>query len=187
MAFSGLTFDISGDLDAARHMADDARGVLRAQRRALGTLRRRLPVVARRDIQTEYNIKAARVNQDLRASFVEDGIRLVGYSRGIGLLNFGARQTRTGVTASIKKGKRTLEPGAFIATGLGGNRQVFMRTGVKRRMQKGRYAGRIREAIEALYGPSVAQMLKHGERPQRLEAAVQPIVEKELDRQLGPK
>lgn len=187
MAFSGLTFDISGDLDAARRMSDDARGVLRAQRRAVGTLRRRLPVVARRDIQTEYNLKAQRINQDLHASFVEDGIRLVGRSRGIGLLNFSARQTRAGVTATIKKGKRTEYPHAFIAPGLGGALQVFRRTGVKRRMQKGRYAGRIREAIEAMYGPSVAQMLKHGERPQRMEQAADQIIEQELDRQLGPK
>lgn len=187
MAFSGFSFDISGDLDAAKRMGDSARDVLRVQRRALSTLRRRLPVVARRDIQTEYNIKAARINQDLRASFVSDGIKLVGRSHGIGLINFGARQTRTGVSTSIKKGKRTLEEHAFIAPGLGGNRQVFMRTGIKRRMQKGRYAGRIREAIEALYGPSVAQMLKHGERPQRMEQAADQIIEKELDRLLGPK
>jgi hypothetical protein len=185
--FSGLIVDISGDLDMAQRMSSDVRGIAKAQRRAVGTLRRRLPVVARRDIQQEYNLKAARINQDLRVSTVEDGIKLTGYSRGIGLLNFGARQTRAGVAAEVKKGRRTTYPHAFIAAGLGGNLQVFQRTGIKRRMQKGRYAGRIREAIEALYGPSVAQMLKHGDRPQRIEQAADQIIESELDRQLGPK
>lgn len=78
---------------------------------------------------------------------------------GIALREFGARQTRKGVTVLVLKGGgRKVVKGAFMANGYGNNLQVFKRTGLpKQRMKAGRYAGARfkREPIEKLYGPDV--------------------------------
>lgn len=140
--------------------------------RALGTLSRRLPVQARRDIQTEYNLKAARVNQGLSTRRVDNGVMLRASARGINLIAFGARaRKRNGVTARVKKGGvPTVTKSAFIATGKNGAKLVF-----KRR-------GKSRLPIDALYGPSIGQMLKHGDRPQRLADYASGIIAAELAR-----
>lgn len=82
---------------------------------------------------------------------------------GIALREFGARQTRKGVSVLVLRGGgRKIVPGAFMAKGYGGNLQVFRRTGLAKRLMKaGRYAGKLREPIEKLYGPDVySQYLK---------------------------
>ena len=79
--------------------------------------------------------------------------------QGIALREFGARQTRRGVSVLVLRGGgRKIVKGAFMARGYGGNLQVFQRTGqAKRLMKAGRYAGTgiRREPIEKLYGPDV--------------------------------
>lgn len=78
---------------------------------------------------------------------------------GISLREYGARQTRAGVSVLILRGAgRKIIPGAFMARGYGNNLQVFRRTGLaKRLMQAGRYKGTgiLREPIEKLWGPDV--------------------------------
>lgn len=180
----GVNFEVQDALAVSRNLGLITRDVGQAQKRAIGTLRRRLPVQARRDIQAEYNIKAGRVNKDLSAFVAGDGIRLRGYFRGIGLRNFGARQTKKGVTSAIFRGRRSLDPGTFMAPLLGGGLHAAERHGAKRVMTKGRYKGKRRQPIETLYGPTLAQMLRKGRRPERLADFARGVLRAEMGRLL---
>lgn len=79
--------------------------------------------------------------------------------QGIALREYGARQTRKGVSVLVLRGGgRKIVKGAFMAKGYGGNLQVFRRTGLpKRKAKAGRYANvrYLREPIEKLFGPDV--------------------------------
>lgn len=194
MSAFAFSVDISGELDAARGIGDFPRKVARIQQRAVATMRRRLLTEAKRDIGREYNLKAARIARGLRARVVEDGLAIVGSSRGINAIEFGAtwQRTRRGKTtqgARIKYKRASSaveEPGTFIARGLNGARLVFERD-TKRpphRVTSGVNAGRMKQYLLGVYGPSVAQMLKHGDRPQRLSAFALRILDAEVKRQL---
>lgn len=180
----GLNFQVVGVDAVERALAQYPGKIAQIEKRAILTLQRRLPVEARRDIQAEYNIKAGRIRKDLGAYLLKDGVRVIGYFRGIGLLSFGARQTRTGVTASVFRGKRTLREGAFIARLLNGNEQVVRREGAPRVMTKGRYVGKRRQPLVVEYGPTAAQMLRKGRRPEHLLDYARGLLGKEIDRQL---
>ena len=184
MRYGGITVDVSGALDVADRLFATVKRAEQAQRRALGTLRRRLPVQARRDIQAEYAIKASTLRDRLLARTSADGLRLIGKSRGLSLINFGARQTRTGVSSQILRGQRDVDAGAFIAPLLGNNRQAVERVPgePKRRMTRGRYVGRMRQPLHLLYGPSVAQMLQKGRRLDRLAEFAQRVIAAEIQR-----
>lgn len=180
----GLHADLDGHLAAARNLSALASHLPTLHTRAIGTLRRRLPVHARRDIQAEYQIGARRLTQDLQSRATDDGVRLVGRFRGIGLRNFAARQTKRGVTASVLRGKRSLRAHAFLGVGVNRNAQVFRREGPKRVMQQGRYAGKQRQPLVAEYGATAAQMLAKGRRPARLIDYARGVLAAETDRLL---
>ena len=203
---SGFTFDISGDLDLAQKLSADVKDVQKAQKRAVSTMLRRLRVEARREIQTEYRLKAQTINERLSVRRAYDGVGIVGSSRGINLINFGARQTRAGVTYAVKKadGRKMLAHAFIRKTRAGDGPYVWMRgEAAGERYAKG-YSGKVLShfirggalhpgydkhgyPIFPQFGPSVAQMLKHGDRPERLVAYSEKIIESELDRLLGPK
>ncbi len=150
-----LHADLDGVLSASRNFSALASRLPTLQTRAIGTLRRRLPVQARRDIQAEYQVGARRLTQDLQARPTEDGLRLVGRFPGIGLRNFAARQTRRGVTAAVLRGKRSLREHAFLGVGVNRKAQVFRREGAKREMRQGRYAVRLMgDASSTLTAPA---------------------------------
>ena len=109
-------FDIAPALQAAIRLGRTAAQVKQLKQRATGTLRRRMPVESRRDIQQEYNLTASRINKGLSTAAIEGGVQITGSARGIGLIQFSARQTAKGVTYAIRKGQRQLEQGAFIQT-----------------------------------------------------------------------
>ena len=180
----GLNFQIVGVDAVERALAGYPQKIAQIEKRAILTLQRRLPVQARRDIQAEYNISAGRLNKSLGARLLANGVRLTGYFRGIGLLNFGARQTRAGVTAAVFRGKRSLRESAFIARMLNGNPQVVHREGEPRVMTKGRYVGKRRQPLVVDYGPTAAQMLRKGRRPERLLDYSRGLLGAEIDRQL---
>lgn len=180
----GLTFSISGVLEASREIGTMSRKFTTAQKRAIAALRRGLPVEARRNIQEEYNIKAARLRQDLGTTRLDAGLRITGRFKGIGLRNFGARQTARGVTSKILKAKRSLDEGAFMAPLLGGGVQAVERAGEKRVMTRGRYVGKKRQPLYVLYGATAAQMLRKGRRPEHLRDYAFGLMRTELNRQL---
>lgn len=93
-----------------------------------------------REIRSEFNLPARKVNEALRvnrANFKGGRFSIEGSlespakrGRSLNLINFGARQTRQGVTVQVKKGgPRKLIPGAFIANN---GRTVFKREGKSR-------------------------------------------------------
>lgn len=181
-----LAFELGGALSTRRNVAALGSRLPWMERRAIATLRRRIPVEARRDIQAEYNIKAERVRRDLVARNTDEGVRLTGHFRGVGLRNFDGRSTRKGVSAKVfRGGARSSEAGAFAARLLNGNLQFVQRFGDKVEMQKGRYIGKRRQRLEVLYGPTVAQMLAKGRRPDRLADHGRQVVRDEMDRQIN--
>jgi len=166
-----VKFDISN----ARRTADFLRNIPKnlevLQARARATLARRIAVEARRDIQTEYNLPAARVNEDISVRQTSEFVELVGKHRPIGRINFGGSQGNKGVTYQISKtGPRKTMSHSFIARGLSGNTQIFSRI------------GKPRLPIRAYYGPSVAQMLRKEGRPERLAELALAIFSTETDR-----
>lgn len=142
--------------------------------RAIGTLARRLPVIARRDMQQEYNLRASRITDNLRSMRGDGYIQLTGSKRGIGLIEFGGRYggiKTAGATAQVRRsGGREVYSGSFIATLRGGNRQI-----VERETKK-------RLPLHMYYGPSVAQMLRNKPRRDRLRAAAEEILDAEIAR-----
>jgi hypothetical protein len=106
---------------------------------------------------------------------------------GVSLIGFGARQTKTGVTAKIF-GKKKDFPHKFIANGImrqgkgdigapsQGNKLVFERSGAKRAMTMGRYGPNslfgkhtrgprkgqaiLRQPLKTIYGPSAAETFR---------------------------
>jgi hypothetical protein len=179
-----LHADLDGLLSASRNLSVLASRLPTLHTRAIGTLSRRLPVQARRDIQAEYQIGARRITQDLSSRVTDEGVRLVGRFRGIGLRNFAARQTVRGVTAAVLRGKRSLREHAFLGVGVNRNAQVFRREGSKRPMQQGRYAGKQRQPVVAEYGATAAQMLAKGRRPERLVDYARGVLATESERLL---
>lgn len=194
-----LNFELKGALEVSRSLGLLTRDVDKAQKRAISTLRRKLPVQARRDIQAEYAIKAGRVKQDLTAFETSTGIKLRGYFRGIGLRNFGARDLRKslgGVSYEIFRGIRRTRPHSFNTNLLkgkpkaGGNERtgnlhVSHRKGDPRVMKFGRYKGKVRQPIVTDYGPTVAQMLRKGRRPERLADFARGVLNDEMQRLLA--
>jgi Prophage minor tail protein Z (GPZ) len=172
----GYSAELTGALDAMRGVAAAPQRILLAQQRALGTLRRRLPTEAKRDIGAEYNLSPTRIAQGLSTRVTPDGLALTGSARGINAMAFGATWSprMTGARFAIKRGgDRSSHDGSFIAVGRSGNRLVFERK------------GKARLPIQGVYGPSLGQMLKHGRRPERLVEFALRVLQSEQARLLG--
>lgn len=187
--YTSFAVELTGALDAMQGMQATPSRIVLAQKRALGTVRRRLGTEAKRDIGAEYNLKAGRIAEGLDVRDTADGIKLIGRSRGVNAIQFGAtwsRRMKGGARYSIKRGgDRGGRDGAFIATGRSGNRLVFERGGKGAVLNKnGNYP---RLPLAAVYGPSIAQMLKHGRRPERLAEFAVRVLQSEQQRLLGSK
>jgi hypothetical protein len=185
-------FDISSPfLREAERLAAIGKGSQQAVTRAVSTLARRLPVDARQDIQNEYSLTATRIRQGLSVRQGDGFVELTGAGRGIGLIEFGGNwggaKTQGAIASVFASGGSHSYAGTFIATGLSGNRQIFdrMRASPKQRMQKGRYVGQMRQPLKTLYGPSIAQMLRKGDREQRLTDIAQVTLSDEVTRLLN--
>ena len=161
----------------------------RAQKRALGTLRRKIRTEARRDIQKEFNLTAKRINQDLNARTTQGAVELIGYSRKIGAIQYQGRWSKRSAGATVRtdrSGGRELwdSGGAFIATGLAGNRHIFERYGAKRKMERGNYVGLRKQPIHVQYYGSIAAYLRYGPRQQHLADFAMQVLRDEFHRLL---
>lgn len=217
--YGGFSIELTGALDAMQKLDRIPARILKAQQLALKTLQRDIVPKANRDIRSEYNLGLARVKKGLKSAMVPDGIKLVGKSRGINAIEFGATWKRirnTGIITTLQKGRtgirftgslrgksaggavfaikrgkpRMVHDFTFIASGKnGGARLVFERLpGIYYKPVAGWKAGSRSERIEkiaAVYGPSVAQMLKHGRRPERLAEFAIRTLQSEQKRLLG--
>lgn len=159
-----------------------------ALRRASSTLARRIVPFTRRDIQDEYNLGSRRILKDLGCRTGNGYVDLIGADRGIGLMQYGAKQTAAGIRVRFKSaGAPELFKGYFLATGLSGNRHAWARVGGKRAMQKGRYKGKRRQPIQALYEGSIAEFLTDIARRSRLSQFARDMFAAEMERLTGLK
>jgi hypothetical protein len=160
-------FDLSGIARQAEKAATRVRTADTLQARLATYLVRRVPPEAKRDILAQYNIKSTRVGADLGARALNDGVEVTGYARGINLVEFGARETSSGVTATVETGKGArVVPHGFIARAKNGKLLAFVR-----RVIGGKRSARL--PIAGLFGPSVATMLRAEGREQRLSTFAQ--------------
>jgi hypothetical protein len=124
---------------------------------------------AAREIRSAgYNIKVSGIKRQLsiRRASADELVAIVrATGRPIPLINYGARQTKTGVSVKVLRG-RTVIKGAFIATMPSGHRGVFVRVDSaagRRARLKG--FGKVKHGqarngkhglpIQQLFGPSV--------------------------------
>jgi hypothetical protein len=201
--YTRFAVELTGALDAMQDMQQIPARILLAQKRAIGTVQRKLPTEAKRDIGAEYNLLAGRIADGLNTRVSSDGISLVGKARGINAIQFGATWSRIkgsglvatssrrhftpiryggslrgdsklGAKFAIKRGAApTVHAGSFITRGKNGALLVFERSGAKRL------------PLQGVYGPSVGQMLKHGRRPERLVDFAIRTLQSEQVRLLG--
>jgi hypothetical protein len=168
-------------------------GGVQVIKRAIGTLRRRLPVAAKRAIVAQFNLPQKDVSKRLLCTADETSVTLTALGRPQTLIKFSARQNAAGVAVQIEKGKTLQIDHAFVrvpAAAPGAGPQVLIRNdafsfasipdGVVdiAVVDHGRHG----YPIVLLGGPSVADMLREGDREERLSDLAQEVFAKEVDR-----
>ena len=128
------------------------------------------------------NIRVVDARSTLTAKVTATGRRLP-------LVDFGARQTRQGVTIMVKRsGGRKLIPHAFIARMQSGHEGLFLRVpGAKVEPTRGRYAGTgiKRQKIEERFSLSVGQMMIAQDVYAEVEEQLAAFFHDEFIRRLG--
>ena len=102
-----LHADLDGLLSASRNLSVLASRLPTLHTRAIGTLARRLPVQARRDIQAEYQIGARRITQDLSSRATDEGetwVAVTGLAEGDRVLRAAAGALRAGTRVRLAAG-----------------------------------------------------------------------------------
>jgi hypothetical protein len=159
--------------------------------RAIGTLKRRLPVQAKRDIGAQYALPAREIASRLRCTGNSGAVTLTALGRNMTLIKFKAKQNRSGVTAQITKGSSALIAHAFIQIprgAPGAGPQVLIRAEALNGLpEKVQTLAVVRHAkhgypLVLLGGPSVADMLRDPGREDRLSDFVQTTFAAEIDR-----
>ena len=161
----GARVSINVDLNSfnqqvlARVMALSSDLTDKAGVRALNKVAAQAKTAASREIRAAgYNMKAARIKDRItvRPATAGNPVAIVRCSgRPIPLVEFSARETKAGVTVSVKNGRKAIK-GAFIATMPSGHRGVFVRVGKahKKMMVRGKAAWH-GLPIKELYGPAI--------------------------------
>jgi hypothetical protein len=101
-----------------------------------------------------YNMKAAAIKKQIsiRRAVNGNAVAVVKFSgRPIPLIQFSARETKAGVSVSVKNGRKVIK-GAFIATMPTGHQGVYVRVGNQHKKINGKWHGL---PIKELYGPSM--------------------------------
>ncbi len=183
-----LSVELKG-LDKALLLYDEKK-VRRAARKTINDGLTRGRKIASKEIRTYWKIKPARVNKELTKFKAASNTSLVAIiqakGRPIGLTNFGTPKARrgkrlksgqwsksAGVKVTIRPGRRTRLPHAFIATGAGGNRHVFERSG------RGRYPIKNRATI------TIASMFDQGRVMAPTLRAIQARLDERFDHHLN--
>lgn len=142
-----------------------------ARMKAVTSTSRKATPLARKLLVENFGIKKSDLTGKITVYDTGDTLHVNASVRKFPLALFGARwggHTTPGATAQVRRGQTTTYAGAFMATGryLGKTQDlVYTRErGKKKRMTYGRYAGKVREPIHALRGPSTYDMLTSIER-----------------------
>ena len=138
---------------ATRHIKNGFRtAVGRSIKKTLSTMKTNASQEIRKDLAVKASIVAKELKVYTAAYRYMQG-KFVDVSYPLGLIHFGAKQNKTGVSVKVKKAvRRTTVKHAFIARGRNDNRQVFWRE-----RQGGKMVPRL--PIEKLTGPRIADIL----------------------------
>jgi hypothetical protein len=162
-------------------------------KRAIGTLKRRWPAQAKRDIAAQYALPPRKISSRLRCKSDANSVTLTGLGRNQALSNFPVRQNSSGVIAQVEKGSTVSIPHAFIQApkgAPGAGPQVMIREealgGLPEKVQALAVVDHNRHGypIVLLGGPSVADMLADPGREDRLIDFGQQTFAAEVDRLL---
>ncbi len=127
----------------------------KAKVRALNKIAAQAKVAASKEIRAAgYNMKAAAIKQKITIKRASSGNAVVVIKcsgRPIPLIAFSARENSTGVSVSVKHGRKLIK-GAFIATMPSGHQGVYVRVGNQHKKINGKWHGL---PIKELFGPSV--------------------------------
>ncbi len=144
---------------ASPNPKDEIRAIVRALNKTAAQARTGASRAVR---DSGYNIKASAIKRSFtieRATPSRLAVTLRATGAPVPLINYGATQTKKGVSVRVKNGRKTLRH-AFIATMPNGHRGVFVRegSGHKRVTKKDRsYMSGL--PIKELYGPSIPDSL----------------------------
>ncbi|MEW6511868.1 MAG: phage tail protein [Bacteroidota bacterium] len=141
---------------------------------ALNKTGARLKTEASRIVRKEYRAKKSGVDKTFKVSKATRDRPVVVFrstGRRLSLTDFGARQTRTGVTVAMKRGIRIKYPHAFIATMPSGHTGVFIRSDISSeqfKKRKSKSSMRHGLPIIQITGPSVPTILGSQKTRERL-------------------
>lgn len=171
--------NLSGEQEIrrAQQRLENLTGMRRAFTQAVNRAAQKARTFASRRIRENLNLKAKRVNRDLRVQKAGRGrttawIRIS--RRAVGLVNFGAKQTRKGVTFKKERGgqRQTLSRAWIMQAPGSGKQHVFRRK-----------KGAARYPIDVEHGPSPYQAWQQYAREETYEKA-QEELRTELRRQI---
>jgi hypothetical protein len=126
-------------------------------------------------IANDVNLTAARIGQDIRtgtANYQEPSSYVKVIGKPVGLINFGAKATKKGVSVKVKKrGSSFIVSNAFIAKG-----NVW-----RRAIQGGKRVGRL--PIERMTGPRVADIFAKPEIYETMQIQSAKLLQDNIDKQ----
>lgn len=169
-----VKLDISRALAKCDRISADVKD--KAIVRAVNKTAAQVKVQSAREVRDAgYNLKIAQIKKAIqlkRAGKSDLVAVLKATGRPIGLINYGARQTKAGVSVQVKNGRKLIK-GAFIATMPNGHQGVFIRKGVGHKKivvgGKARWSGL---PIEELFGPSIPSAFMNKVVQDALKASV---------------
>lgn len=169
----------------AKRLANVSRDADKDFRQAVGSMKRAAGTETKRATTAIYNVNQGRVGDDVRVTSDANSVTVTGRKKEISLLSYGFKPTAAGLRGAVLKGKSSVIKSAFVATGLSGNKLPFRREGDKRKMTRGRYAGKRRSPVKVKYGPSVADMLAREIVQETLKTQVIGRAAQELRRRIA--
>lgn len=144
----------------AKRLAEASRDADKDFKQAVGSMRRAANTETKRAASAIYNLPQKRIGEDVVVSSDSTSVTITGKKRTISAMSYGFTAGRMRpLRGQFIRGKAVSINNGFIAPALSGNLFPFKREGEKRVMRKGRYAGKMRQNIRGVYGPSVADML----------------------------
>lgn len=184
------TLDARGLARLERRFAELGAKVPQEIQRTVSSVRRAARTESVRAVTGVYRIGQKYVRSALRVEIKGPlGFTVRGNNRPIPAHHYNGRALkRGGVAVTYERGKRVVIKDGFAGTPpQGGGDKLWRRTGQeKRRASKGRYALRkaLREPIDVIVGPSVADQLLNKSVRGRINKAVADRMEREVTRRI---
>lgn len=144
-----------------------------AARMALNDTGRQVNTQVKRALVKQSGIKYGAINKGVKQEFATNArleFKIIGTGKHFGLTDFGARQTKRGVSAA-PWAKRRIFPSTFFAKKLGN--QVFVRT------------GKARLPIKKLYGPSIPREMVRDQVPITFKTMATTILPTQIRKQFA--